>query len=40
LAAQARMLEFGRRRKGLGALVSQDELTGGNGASGEQKSCR
>ncbi|TNN83351.1 hypothetical protein EYF80_006332 [Liparis tanakae] len=34
------MLELGRRRNGLGALVSQDELTGGNGASGEQKSCR
>ncbi len=35
------MLELGRRMKGLGGLPSQapDEFTGGNGASGEQKSC-
>lgn len=40
LEAQVRMLEFGRRTKGPGGVLSQDEFTGGNGASGEQKSCR
>lgn len=42
LEAQVRILELGRRLKGLGALPNQvwDEFTGGNGASGEQKSCR
>lgn len=34
------MLELARRMKGLAGPLSQDEFTGGNGASGEQKSCR
>lgn len=36
------MLELDRRVKGLGGMPSQapDEFSGGNGASGEQKSCR
>ena len=42
LKAQVRMLELDRTVKGLGGPLSQtlDEFTGGNGASGEQKSCR
>lgn len=38
---QVRKLELGRGMKGLGGLPGQvlDEFTGGNGGSGEQKSC-
>lgn len=39
LEAQLRILEFGSRMKNLSSKASE-EFTGGNGTSGEQKSCR